>query len=153
MKARRDHEGFLFVPHTPYHSPKDQVEYLDLDDDHHEGDDHHHEGDDHHHEGEDHHHEGEDDKDAETDLCRNDQVDNNPQPIVVVSHVLKVNNNLTNQDQINWSVNKSIRCQITFSVFSEKATPSPLKKSIENALKVNVQRMHEIVSKKVKRPF
>ena len=123
------------MPHTPHHSPKDHVDYLD--DDHHP------------HEGED----GEDDKDAETDLCRNDQVDNNPQPIVVVSHVLKVNNNLTNQDKINWSVNKSIQCQITFSVFSEKATPSPLKKSIENALKVNVQRMHEIVSKKVKRPF
>ena len=68
------------MPHTPHHSPKD---HADLDDDH--------------------HHEGEDDEDAQTDLCRNDQVDNNPQPIVVVSHVLKVNNDLTNQDQINWS--------------------------------------------------
>ena len=65
------------MPHTPHHSPEDHVDYLD--DDHHP------------HEGED----GEDDKDAETDFCRNDQVDNNPQPIVVVCHVLKVNNNLT----------------------------------------------------------
>ena len=117
------------MPHTPHHSPKDHVDYLDLNDDHHEGDDHH-------HEGEDHHHEGEDDKDAETDLCRNDQVDNNPQPIVVVCHVLKVNNNLTKQDQINWSVNKSIQCQITFSVFSEKATPSPLKKNYNKKIKI-----------------
>ena len=130
------------MPHTPHHSPKDHVDYLDHDDDHHEGDDDHHEGDDHHHEGDDHHHEGEDgedDKDAETDFCRNDQVDNNPQPIVVVCHVLKVNNNLTNQDKINWSLNKLIRCQITFSVFSEKATPSPLKKNYDNKNKIKIK--------------
>ena len=56
------------MPHTPHHSPEDHADDLDLDD---------------------HHHEGEDDEDAHTHLCRNDQVNNNPQPIVAVCHVLE----------------------------------------------------------------